>query len=174
MKNYFLLKLLLFFVFCGNIMAQTDNNAPELNAKNAIYLNAGSLLVYNTASLNYDFFIHQSEKGFFKNYYLNLEAGIYNRNSGFAPGPSAEGILGGLGVIGLTGQNINHFEVALGVLVNSDTEIENEVPDDNDQKETFVLPEVAIGYRIQKKNGILFRVGIGFPKGVYLGLGYGF
>ncbi len=172
MKKSFLLKLLLFFAFFSNIMAQTDTNGDSI--KSSMYLNGGSILVYNTLSVNYNLNIHQSENGFFKNYYVNLEAGIFNRNSGFTSGTNADGVLGGLGLIGLTGRGIEHFEVGLGILINADTNINNEDPFENNQKQVFALPEVTLGYRIQKKNGILFRAGISFPKGIYLGLGYSF
>lgn len=164
--------LLLLFAFCyHNSNAQsTENNA----AKNVIYVNAGSVLVYNSVSLNYDLHLLQTESFFLKNYYLNLEAGLFSRNSGFAPGPSADGFRGGLGVIALTGKGDNHFEIGLGASINADTYVDdNDLPDE-DEKEVFVLPEIALGYRSQRPDGMMFRAGIGFPHIIYIGLGYSF
>jgi hypothetical protein len=66
-------------------------------------------------NLNYDFRIIQSENGFFKNYYANIEAGVFNSNSSFAPGSSNNGFNTIIGLIGLTGKANRHFETCLGL-----------------------------------------------------------
>lgn len=163
----------IFFAINNNALAQTYS--VEGAAKNAIYLNVGgTILYYNSVSLNYDVIIKQSEKGFFKNYYLSFEAGFFNLNSGFAPAPNSIGVLGSTGLTGLTGKNRKHFEVGLGILLNFETDITNTETGDDMQTEVFVLPDLAIGYRYHNENGFLFRTGIGFPQGFYFSLGYGF
>jgi len=172
MKKQFYFIVLFLFGLSSTMLAQ--NNGDEISAKNAIYISVGSIFVHSSVNLNYDLRIRQSEIGFFKNYYMNFEGGIFNGNNGFAPGSTSNGVLGSIGLIGLTGKKHNHFEIGLGVSLNVETELRNTDPEDNEQKETFVLPDLAIGYRIQRKNGPIFRIGIGFPQGIYLGYGYGF
>jgi len=170
MKKYLFIFLL---ILCTNtIFTQTKTN--ETSAKNVIYVSAGSVLIYSSANLSYDFRIKQSEKGFFRNYYATIEAGVFNANSGFAPGSSSNGFTTGIGVIGLTGKGNGHFETSLGLSINVETEINNDDPNDFEKEEVFILPELSLGYRYQKANGLMFRIGVGFPQSVYIGAGYSF
>ncbi|AXT60880.1 hypothetical protein D1816_11160 [Aquimarina sp. AD10] len=165
--------LLVFISLVNNtIMAQSIES--DNNPRNIIYINAGTLLVYNSVNLNYERRTWHSDNGFFKNYYLNLGAGIFSRNSGFAPGPNSKGIVSSLGLIALTGKSNGHFETGLGVSVNIETDITNDDPEEGFEKETFVLPNIIIGYRYQKENAPMIRLGIDFPRGIYMGFGYGF
>ena len=156
----------------NTLVAQTNTN--EDSAKNVVYFSAGSVLVYSSFNLNYDYRIIQSETGFFKNYYATIEAGIFNSNSGFAPGPTSGGFTTGIGLIGLTGKGNRHFETSLGLSLNIETEIEGDSPNGIAKKVTFVLPELSLGYRYQKANNFMFRTGIGYPQTVYIGAGYSF
>lgn len=153
--------------------AFTKPESTETSAKSAIYLSAGTVFLYSSVNVNYDFRIKQSE-GFFKNYYATIEAGVFNTNSGFAPGYSTNGFTTGIGVIGLTGKGNGHFETSLGLSLNIETEINGDDPDDLAKEEAFILPELSLGYRYQKANGVMFRAGIGFPQTVYIGVGYSF
>jgi len=171
--------IFLFLIISTLTFAQKETKKPSTGndnvGKNAIYVSAGSIFIYSSVSLDYELRIGHSDSGFLKNYYLNLKAGFFNENSGFAPGPNSKGVVAGLGVIGLTGTGDNHFEVGLGFTVNIENEItNNEPPEDIFEEQTFVLPDIALGYRSQIKNGPIFRAGIGFPRLVYLGLGYSF
>jgi hypothetical protein len=171
-KNLFKL-LFILTLFTNTVSAQTKAN--ETSAKNAIYISAGSIFVYSSVNLNYDFRIRQSENGFFKNYYATLEAGVFYANSFFVPGSSRNGFTTGLGVIGLTGKGNRHFETSLGLSLNVETEIN--VDDNNyttEKEEVFIFPELSLGYRYQKANGFMFRAGVGFPQTVYIGAGYSF
>ena len=170
-ENLFKLTFLL-TLFTSTIFAQAETN--ETSAKNAIYASAGSVFVYSSVNLNYDFRIKQSENGFFKNYYATIEAGVFNSNSGFAPGSSSNGFTTGIGVIGLTGKGNRHFETSLGLSLNVETEINGDDPNDFEKEEVFILPELSLGYRYQKANGFMFRAGVGFPQTVYIGAGYSF
>jgi len=138
--------------------------------KNVIYVSAGSVVFYNSVSLNYDLRIGHLDKGFFKNYYLNLRTGFFSTAAW--SGLSTAGGLGHLGFIGLTGKKKNHFETGLGFSVNIITEVTGN--GDNEIIRDFVLPDLALGYRYQEKNGTMFRAGIGYPRLAYLGLGYSF
>ena len=62
-KNLFKL-LFILTLFTNTVSAQTKAN--ETSAKNAIYISAGSIFVYSSVNLNYDFRIRQSENGFLK------------------------------------------------------------------------------------------------------------
>jgi len=166
-----LFKLIILLPLCNNtFFAQTKTGEPS--AKNTIYVSAGSVLVYSSANLNYDYKIKQSENGFFKNYYATFEVGVFNSNSGFAPGPSSNGFTTGIGIIGLTGKGNGHFETSLGISLNIETEIND--PNGFEEKEVFILPELSLGYRYQKVNGLMFRTGVGFPQSIYIGAGYSF
>lgn len=113
MKNNLLKLTLLLALFTSTIFAQTKTN--EVSPKNVVYISAGSVFVYSSANLNYDFRIIQSETGFYKNYYATVEAGIFNINYGFALDSSSNGFTTGIGVIGLTGKGKGHFETSLGL-----------------------------------------------------------
>ncbi len=170
-KSFYVLLLCIFLMNCTITAQSLENNTA---AKNAVYANVGSFLLYNSASLVYNRLIWGPDKGFFKNYYLNLEAGYFGLNSGFAPGPNTEGVVGNLGFIGLTGRNEKHFEIGLGISWNVETTIIDDDPREGNQTETFIWPDVTVGYRIQKENGLMFRVGIGFLRAVNMGVGYSF
>lgn len=178
MKKTFIYLTLILCSWSSTILAQ-DNS--ETIAKNAIYANGNASAVFlNSVNLHYNALIKQPEKGFFKRYFLNLGAGYFYNNSGLGKTPTTEGVQGQAGLIGLTGRNKGHFEVGLNVLVNGETKIHGQIKVDDDElydekkKKTFLLPEATLGYRYQKGNGILFRIGLGFPQGLYLGLGYSF
>jgi hypothetical protein len=152
--------------------AQTATN--KTSAENVIYVSTGTVIAYSSVNLNYDHRIIQSENGFFKNYYVTGEVGLFNSNSGFAPGSSSNGITTGIGIIGLTGNGNGHFETSLGLSLNIETEIKGEDPNDFEEEDVFVLPELSIGYRYQKAHGFMYRAGIGFPQTIYIGAGYSF
>lgn len=172
MKKYIYCFTFLLSLLVSNIIAQSTNDGTS--AKSAIYFNDGTAFVYSSLSINYDHRIRQSEKAFFKNYYLNFRAGFFNRNSGFASGPSRNGLLGSVGVIGLTGSGNGHFEAGVGVALHAETDIDNDELDEEFEEEVFVLPDVSVGYRYQKAKGFMIRVGVGFPRGIFFGLGYSF
>lgn len=171
-KNVFKLTFLL-TLFSNAIFAQTESN--ETSAINAIYVSGGSIFVYSSANLNYDHRIKQSENAyFFKNYYATLNAGVFNLNTGLAPGPSSNGFTTGIGVIGLTGKGNGHFETGLGLSLNIETKIKDGEKFPDREKMVFVLPELSLGYRYQKANGFIFRSGLGYPHIIYLSVGYSF
>ena len=163
--------VLILFVFSEIATAQSEENVEP--PKNVVYFKAGTSFIYNSITLNYDLLLRNRERGVFKNYYLNFEAGTYHRNSGFAPGPGYNGLLGSIGVVGLTGKKNSHFEVGLGASFNRDTRIINQDGSDN-RKYSFILPKLTLGYRYQKKNGVVFRVGTSIPELIYMSWGYGF
>lgn len=173
MRNRFYYLTFILFSFCYNVIAQNDNNSEGI-VKNAIYANGDiSVILYNSVTLNYNRSIKQSESGFFKNYYLNLGTGYFDNNDGFRAGPTSEGIIGRVGLLGLTGKHRSHFEVGLNALLYNETKINNN-EGTNEKEKTFLVPEATLGYRYQKENGIIFRTGLGFPQGLYVGLGYSF
>ncbi len=61
-----------------------------------------------------------------------------------------------------------HLELVLGIgyLHNGSPELTLE--------SIAVSPVISAGYRNEKKNGYVFRAGIGYPEGVYAGIGLGF
>ena len=137
MKKYFYVIILTTCLYSSNVII-AQNSSVDSAGKNVLYLEGSSILVYNTATLNYDRRIKQYEKGFFKHYYLNAGAGVFNLNSGFGPGSSANGILGGLNIIGLTGKKKGHFEVTLGFDINIETSVSDS---DFGDEESYIIPD---------------------------------
>jgi len=172
MKILLMIKVFIFFVFY-NVTISAQNEDLENITKNAIYVNGSYIYIYGSANINFDVLIKQPKRGIFKTYYLNFETGIFNRKTGFLLGESYNGVYGGLGVIGLTGKKLHHFEFGLGILFNSDIEVENDVMNP-ELRRFFVLPSLDIGYRVQIPNRPMIRAGLSIPNGVYLGVGYSF
>ena len=63
----------------------------------------------------------------------------------------------------LTGVDKSHFEAAIGMSYFMEKE-------DN----RYLTPAVSFGYRLQKPGGrFIFRTGLGYPEGLYVGFGVG-
>jgi len=139
----------------------------KITPRNVAYITRSTILVANSISLNYDVLLKEKEKGFFKKYYSHLEVGTFEINKGFFLTESSNGILANAGFIGLTGKKRNHFEVGLGV------GLYTELKDTNDDKDSFIVPNILLGYRYETSKGIIFRTGIG-GLGIYTSLGYRF
>lgn len=172
MKKYISCIILLLTFYASNIMAQ--NNSDDTSAKSAVYFNDGTGFAYSSFSLNYDHRIRQSDNAFFKNYYLNFRGGFFNRNGGFSEESSRNGFVSSIGIIGLAGSGNGHFEAGLSIALHIETEIIEIAPGDPIEEESFVWPDVSIGYRYQKEQGFMIRAGVGFPRGIFVGLGYSF
>ena len=171
--NTKLIICLSFLIFFLSHQAFTQSKEVKIPAKNVVSVSGSSAFVWNTAVINYERLLGSPKKGFFKNYYLNLETGVFHSNSGFAPGgKGANGVLLGAGVVGLTGNRNGHFELGAGLFFNSETKITQN--SDQYTESNFLLPEVKFGYRYQAEKGFVFKVGTGFPKVLYLGFGYSF
>ena len=98
---------------------------------------------------------------------MNAGVGAFSFFEGFTANANS-GVIGSVGLTGLTGKNKNHFEIGLGTSLNIETKFD---PERDDGTDTFLLPDLRIGYRYQEKNGFIFRVGLGIPQGIYLSLG---
>ncbi len=174
MKNSILFLLLLISTIS---FAQDDTNEkPSLgnnnSLKNVVYVNFGSSFLYNAIDVNYDRLLWQPQKGFFKNYYLNVGIGVFSLNSLYS-GPDANGVIGNVGIVGLTGKSKKHFEFGLSAATNIITKITSDDDNEDSKNEVFIFPEVSIGYRYQEK-GYVFRTGIGFVTLLYIGFGFNF
>ncbi|MGC6433548.1 MAG: hypothetical protein ACON4M_05080 [Crocinitomicaceae bacterium] len=147
--------------FMLNIYSQKEFYTPiDLN-NNSMYVNAGSLLLYNTLNVNYEHMIKQHLLNTNISSFAKVGVGIFEVWGGS----------GGYSMVQmglLTGENKHHLELSAGLSLN--------IPRFGWGDEPIGYPFATnFGWRIQKpdKNSI-FRLGIGLPEGVYCGLGFSF
>jgi len=109
-----------------------------------------------------------SKNGFFKSYYGSVKVGGITAID-FSGAGGGTGSTLSLGVTGLTGDKNGHFEVGLGLGYYIDTVI----PENATNESTF-YPHFALGYRLERPKGFMFRTGVGFTEWAYVGFGYRF
>lgn len=154
-----LFSLSLFLLKTNSIFSQGDSgtkSGTQLH-KNSIQGSVGTFGVYFSAIGTYEYIFWQHKKTHLATFaragyggYVWLAA----TNGGF--------VLFEGGV--LTGANKSHFEAAIGMSYFMEYE-------DND----FLSPAASIGYRLQKPGGhFIFRTGLGYPEGLYIGFGVSF
>ncbi|MDZ7776892.1 MAG: hypothetical protein U5L09_15425 [Bacteroidales bacterium] len=157
-------KLVLFTISCillfsfNSLKAQTESDI--IYKKNTIHGSLGTVLFVSTANVFYERILSESTKSRFTTF---ARVGLQGSNavnvwSGGDTNGSAFIVQGGI----ITGQNRSHFEGALGVAYMMSTE-------------TSLIPSLALGYRNQvpgKK--FMFRIGVGLPELLYVGVGYSF
>ncbi|MGB3183334.1 MAG: hypothetical protein WBB45_18230 [Cyclobacteriaceae bacterium] len=165
-----LLLVLCTLVITGHSLAQLKEKEP----RHTLHLNVGTLVLYGAATFNYEGQIATSD-GFIKRSYIRVRGGLWGAWA-------ASGLYGQAGLTGLTGAGNSHFEMHLGIASMFEV-MEEEIiyfqggseirSKDVDYLTTY--PSASLGYRYQKPTGhFIFRAGIGWPDGVYLGLGVRF
>ncbi|NER18420.1 hypothetical protein [Spongiivirga citrea] len=166
----FILLAFLSIAISNSIVAQEDENQNFAAPKHVIHVSAGTFFITASGNISYDYRIAQNETGFFKSYYATLKGGY--QYIGTFSGLNTEGPIITAGVTGLTGTGKGHMEANLGLsyLIGRT----NDDPVDGDTDEGVLLPYFSIGYRKQVSNGLVFRTGVGFVDGAYIGLGYSF
>lgn len=139
-----------------SIIARDANQNLHSFNRNAVYISAGTLGLYFSASGFYERIISREESNTLNaKAFTRLGIGRY-----ISWGDQGTFILPHFGV--LTGANNSHIEVAAGIYITRrDSDISLDLP----------LSGV-IAYRYQKPGGIFIgRVGIGFPEGAFLSIG---
>ncbi len=144
------------------ILSHTEGNCQiETFPKNYVYGTISFVGLGAGASLNYERTINH-----------NLERPILQQiNARAAIGTYAvwdsSGKIAMLGATGLTGKSNHRLETMMGIAASKNDALELNTTDIN--------LAVSVGYRIQKQQGrFLFRTGVGWPEGIYLGFGFTF
>ncbi|MCB9224348.1 MAG: hypothetical protein H6582_09245 [Crocinitomicaceae bacterium] len=157
------LKTFYFFILlCINHFGLAQNDSIEFKTyeptlkKNSIFASPGTSLFYGEVGLFYERHFFES-RGF--SFGLQAGAGYF-----FVTGESSGTAFNGHTVL-LFGKKDNKFEVLLGG---------NYFLWDYFYYPIELTPSIALGYRFQKWTGFLFRTGIAYPKGLYLGIGWSF
>lgn len=162
----FSILFILSFLFVQNLYCQQDSNTFTPR-KNVVHASIGTFVAGFSAHLSYDRLL-ASKNGFFKSYYASAKVGGITAIDFSGTGGGTGSTLS-LGVTGLTGSNERHLEVGLGL----GYYIDSIIPE-NDTDESGLFPHFAIGYRLQKSTGFMFRTGIGITEWAYVGFGYSF
>jgi len=145
--------LLLSTLFISPAFSQDTEEPAPIN-KNSVQGTTGTMLVFFTANVNYERMVKELPKS-----YLSVKAGF----GGYASWNSS-GQTYSLSLVHLAGKKNNHLESGAGLIYLHEKGWESQL-----------WPDLHIGYRYQKPDGeLLFRTGLGFPEGLYLGAGFAF
>jgi len=156
-KSMLLCALILFY---GSVFSQSNDfkKNGSFTGKNIIHVSLAPDIAYNAATIFFDRIISQNE---------NLATFVRVGYGGWAKllvGAGTQTLVQG-GII--LGSNNRRFEAALGVA------IQNE--ENNNIKESNTIPSISLGLRSQKPGKrFVFRAGIGYPEGIYVGVGHAF
>ena len=179
MKKNTTLLFILLALACYSPQA-SGQDSLKIQPKNVIYANAGTFLIWFTASANYELQLFSTDNKFYVNYYMRACAGKFATWG-------ADGPYGSLSLQGVFGLKKSHLELGLGWGVlfekssyeigvsNANYPYPGTSPEPSRGDYTNITPAVSVGYRYQRPaGGFVFRTGIGFPDGIYLSLGSAF
>lgn len=153
-----------FVLLCGLILFYTSvfsqSNDVKKNgfliSNNIIHISLAPDIAYNAAAIYYDRIISQNDRlatfvrvGFGGWHTLLVDGGT--------------NVIGQGGII--LGSNNKRFEASAGVAYQNKTANNNDDPS--------IIPAISLGIRSQKPNKhFVFRAGLGYPEGIYVGFGY--
>jgi hypothetical protein len=178
MKTQVLIALFLVF----NLVHAQENMGPAASGgilkSNAIGVSGGFFPIYTVLNFHYERRVFNTEKGFFKTYFVRASGGNWDSMS-------YGGHHAGLSACGLTGLGKHHFELRIGAIsiletgrYNNEKNNPNNFPDQQPVLfKNYVLfwPSGSMAYRFQKPDRpFIFRVGAGYPEAVFVGLGLAF
>ena len=168
--------LVIITIFSHTIYGQSEQDSLERVRKNAVQASAGFGRVIAAYSVNYERLIVQFED--------NSLIGLWGKAGvgGWAEYGNNGGDYQQLTVGLLTGKSSGHLELNFGgARMYNQQGFENywmiNDPQAKPVKSNYVRwnPVGSLGYRFQKPDGgILFRTGLGYPEGVFIGLGASF
>ena len=142
-----------------NGMRYTDTtDIDETYNKHTVYGNIGWAFVIANMSINYEYKFFEKQDLFINSLSIKASGGIWAVMlvNGRFISVSAIALSGGL-----------EYGVGIAKLDNMDSPI--------GFANSYYLPTANIGYRYEPpKDGVVFRVGLNFPQGVYMSLGYKF
>ncbi len=168
--------LVAIIILSHTIYGQSEQVNPERIRKNVVQASAGAMVVVGAYGINYERLLVQFED----NSLIGLwgKAGLgewaeYGNNGG-----GYQRLMVGL----LTGKSRGHLELNLGgARMYNKRGFENywmiNDPQVKPIKSNYVQrnPVGSLGYRFQKREGgFLFRTGLGYPEGIFVGLGASF
>lgn len=137
---------------CGTVFSQANEG------KNIIHISLAPDVAYNAATLFFDRIISQNE-----NLATFARVGFGGWSKLLIGGGTQTLAQGGI----ILGSNNKRFEAALGVAFQNEK--------NNDVTETTTIPAISLGIRSQKPTKhFVFRAGIGYPEGIYVGFGHAF
>lgn len=157
-------------VFCA-LSSYSQQESKEDDIQNfpiqVVYLTYGNLEITEALTLSYDRFLLKSAKKI--NPFIRLGVGEqYHFYSGDEFGSDEARFVYVLNAGILMGKEKHHFEGGVGIVNDF---IKNEKYTD------YLEASGYIGYRLQNlrlKVPVMFRTGLGYPEGLYIGLGIGF
>lgn len=154
---------LTFIILVGLITfaSQGHSQSSDNYAKNSIHGSAGFVGLGGGLGLNYERLLrYNPDRGFLNHLSVRVTGGTWVVWD-------TAGKLALVGITGLSGKKKHRLETMLGI-----TAAKN---DNLDIQSTDILLAAGLGYRFQKhEGGFVFRTGLGYPEGLYLGLGYAF
>ena len=158
-----ILGILLFLSTIANAqisgMRYTDTTDIDVTYnKHTVYGNIGWAFVIANISMNYEYRFFEKPESFVNSLSIKASGGIWAvmMMNGRFISVSAVALSGGL-EYGVGIAKLDNMESPIGFANN------------------YYLPTANIGYRYEPpKDGVVFRVGLNFPQGVYMSLGYKF
>ena len=140
-------------------MRYTDTtDIDETYNKHTVYGNIGWAFVIANISMNYEYRFFEKPESFVNSLSIKASGGVWAVMlvNGRFISVSAIALSGGL-----------EYGVGIAKLDNMESPI--------GFANSYYLPTANIGYRYEPpKDGVVFRVGLNFPQGVYMSLGYKF
>jgi len=166
MKNILFI-LFIGFPFLG--LSQRDSlESAQRYTRNTVHISAGTWFFYGEWNLNYErIFTKLSNTQ--SEVFLGAQFG-FGVSESFSDGthytPTARLLL-------LSGNSRSHFELNAGATINL-FEMDGALPQGHMISQ--YTPTLSIGYRFQNmtNNRLIFRTGVGWPVGFYLGCGFNF
>ena len=168
--------LITIIIFSSTVWGQSERISPERVSKNVVQASAGALVVVGAYGINYERLIVQFEDNSLVGLWGKAGVGewaMYGDNGG-----GYQRLMVGL----LTGKSKGHLELNFGgARMYNKRGFENYWMYNDPQvapiKSNYLEwnPVGSLGYRFQKPNGgFLFRTGLGYPEGIFIGLGAAF
>jgi hypothetical protein len=159
MNTIFLIIFLLLSTLCFGQQNEYDSIKPK-NNKSSFYLSLGILPIYLSAVANYEIMLVERPDKFFKNSGIRFGGGVFTFWEDYGAAVVAT-------YTSITGKGGNHLEFGFGATYLKYLSY--------DAEDWAILPAGNIGYRFTKpSSNFIFRTGIGFPEGVYIGFGFRF
>lgn len=185
-KSLFVLYLTFVTILVCGQQDSTDTKKSGLH-KNIVYGSCGiGYALFSSIEGSYERMIWENQELIFSTFWARVGFGGYTYVASEVDGGPY--IVTSLGTI--TGSKNNHFEFQLGLnfyfnkslynqyLYEYQWEVKYNNLNSTENKEPYkadffhLRPDVAIGYRFQKPGSLfLFKIGIGYPKAIYVGIG---
>jgi len=159
MNTIFLIIFLILSTLCFGQQIEYDS-IKHRNNKSSLYLSVGILPIYLSAVANYEIMLVERPDKFFKNSGIRIGGGAFAFWEDHGAAIVAM-------YTSISGKGSKHLEFGIGATYLKYLSYGAE--------DWVILPAGNIGYRFTKPDSnFIFRTGIGFPEGVYIGFGFRF